>query len=86
MLKRLTAVLLVLVLVLSCAGIGEAASAKRLKKGSRGEAVKKLQTALQELHLRIWDWLVGSLLLAPLFAILTGTAVFLLSSAIARKK
>lgn len=48
MLKRLTAVLLVLVLVLSCAGIGEAASAKRLKKGSRGEAVKKLQTALQE--------------------------------------
>ena len=45
-----------------------------------------LQTALQELHLRIWDWLVGSLLLAPLFAILTGTAVFLLSSTIARKK
>ena len=48
MLKRLTAVLLVLVLVLSCAGIGEAASSKRLKKGSRGEAVKQLQTALQE--------------------------------------
>ena len=47
-LKRLTAVLLVLVLVLSCAGLGEAASAKTLKKGSRGEAVKKLQTALKE--------------------------------------
>ena len=47
MLKRLTAVLLVLILVLSCAGIGEAASYKRLKKGSRGAAVKTLQTELK---------------------------------------
>ena len=48
MIKRLTAILLVLVLVLSCAGIGEASSVKRLKKGSRGTAVKTLQTALKE--------------------------------------
>lgn len=48
MMKRLTAILLVLVLLLSCIGIGEAASAKRLKKGSRGAAVKTLQTALKE--------------------------------------
>lgn len=48
MIKRLTAFLLVLVLLLSCVGIGEAASAKRLKKGSRGTAVKTLQTALKE--------------------------------------
>ena len=47
MLKRLTAVLLVLILVLSCAGIGEAASYKRMKKGSRGAAVKTLQTELK---------------------------------------
>ena len=48
MTKRLTAVLLVLVLVFSCIGSGEAASANRLKKGSRGTAVKTLQTALKE--------------------------------------
>ena len=47
MLKRLTAVLLVVILVISCAGIGEAASYKRLKKGSRGAAVKTLQTELK---------------------------------------
>ena len=48
MMKRMTAILLILVLVFSCIGIGEAASAKRLKKGSRGAAVKTLQTALKE--------------------------------------
>lgn len=48
MIKRMTAILLVLILVLSCIGVGEAASAKRLKKGSRGAAVKTLQTALKE--------------------------------------
>ena len=48
MMKRMTAILLVLILVLSCIGVGEAASAKRLKKGSRGAAVKTLQTALKE--------------------------------------
>ena len=48
MMKRLTAIMLVLVLLLSCIVTGEAASAKRLKKGSRGAAVKTLQAALQE--------------------------------------
>ena len=47
MLKRLTAILLVIVLVVCCAAIGEAASYKRLKKGSRGAAVKTLQTELK---------------------------------------
>ena len=48
MLKRLTAIMLVMILVLSCAAAGEAASVLRLKKGSRGPAVKTLQTALKE--------------------------------------
>lgn len=47
MLKRMTAVLLVLILTLSCFSIGEAASSARLKKGSRGTAVKTLQTELK---------------------------------------
>ena len=44
-----------------------------------------LQTTVKELHLRLWDWLIGSLLLAPCFAVITGTAVFLLSAYVARK-
>ena len=47
MLKRLTAILLVIILIVSCAGIGEAASYKRLRKGSHGAAVKTLQTELK---------------------------------------
>ena len=49
MLKRMTAILLILVLILSCTGLGEAASYTRLKKGSHGETVKTLQTALKDL-------------------------------------
>lgn len=49
MLKRITAMMLALALLMSCAGIAEAASAKRLKKGSSGPAVRTLQTALKEL-------------------------------------
>ena len=45
MLKRMTAVVLALILLVCCIGTGEAAS--RLRKGSRGAAVKTLQTALQ---------------------------------------
>ena len=45
-----------------------------------------LQTAVKELHLRFWDWLIGSLFLAPVFAVLTGTLVFLLASVVIRKK
>ena len=44
-----------------------------------------LQTVGKELHLRLLEWLLGSLLLAPLFAAITGTIVFLLSRAISRK-
>ncbi|MBO4620783.1 MAG: DUF2062 domain-containing protein [Victivallales bacterium] len=44
-----------------------------------------LQTAVKELHLRFWDWLIGSLLLAPVFALLTGTVVFLLASLVIRE-
>ena len=29
-----------------------------------------------EMHLRVWEWLLGSLILAPLFAVICGTAVY----------
>ena len=48
MIKRLTAVMLAIILIIFCCAVGEAATARRLKKGSRGEDVKTLQTALQE--------------------------------------
>ena len=47
MLKRLTAFLLITALLISCVSVSQAAL--RLKKGSRGEEVTKLQTALKEL-------------------------------------
>ena len=47
MLKRMTAVILALVLILSCFAVSEAASFKTLRKGSRGEAVRKLQEELK---------------------------------------
>ena len=49
MLKRLTAFLLVLVLLFSCMQIVQAEKVQTLKKGSRGAAVKTLQTALKDL-------------------------------------
>ena len=48
MLKRITAFMLVLVLLLSCLCLAQAVTYKTLKKGSRGEEVRKLQTALKE--------------------------------------
>ena len=48
-LKRLTAFLLVLVLLVSCMQIVQAEKVQTLKKGSRGAAVKTLQTALKDL-------------------------------------
>ncbi len=48
MLKRITAFMLVLALLLSCLCLAQAATYKTLKKGSRGEEVRKLQTALKE--------------------------------------
>ena len=50
-LKRLTAFLLVLVLLVSCIQIVQAEKVQTLKKGSRGAAVKTLQTALKDLGL-----------------------------------
>lgn len=49
MLKKITAFLLVMVLLFSCIQISEAVSYKRLKKGSRGTEVKQLQTELKKL-------------------------------------
>ena len=51
MLRRVTAFLLVLILIVSCIGLSHAASVRTLKKGSRGDAVKTLQTALTSLWL-----------------------------------
>lgn len=39
-----------------------------------------LQNSLGELHLRLWEWLLGSLLLAPLFALISWIAVFAAAS------
>ena len=47
MAKRLTAVLLALVLAMGC--VVSAQAAKSLRKGSKGSEVKTLQTKLQEL-------------------------------------
>lgn len=49
MLKRVTAFFLVMLLIVSCMGISsQAAAVRTLKKGSRGENVKTLQTALKD--------------------------------------
>ena len=48
MLKRLMTILLAMLLIFACCTTGEAESYQRLKKGSRGEAVKMLQTALKD--------------------------------------
>ena len=47
-LKRLMTILLAMLLIFACCTTGEAESYQRLKKGSRGEAVKMLQTALKD--------------------------------------
>ena len=47
-LKRITAILIVLVLLLSCVCIAQAKTYKTLKRGSSGIAVRKLQTALKK--------------------------------------
>lgn len=48
LLKRLTAYLLVLALIFSCLCIAQAATYKTLKKGSRGDDVRKMQTSLKD--------------------------------------
>ena len=49
MLKRLTAFALVLALLLSCVCAAEAAGARRLRKGTRGDDVRAMQAELQKL-------------------------------------
>ena len=45
-----------------------------------------LQTCLAEMHHRLYEWLLGSLILAPLFAAVMGFIVYMLSAMIQRKK
>ena len=45
-----------------------------------------LQTCLAEIHHRLLEWLLGSLVLAPVFAAIVWTAVYFLASAIQRKR
>ena len=46
--KRILSLLILLALLLSCLCMAQAVTYKTLKKGSRGEEVRKLQTALKE--------------------------------------
>ena len=44
-----------------------------------------LQTVVKELHLRFLDWLLGGLVLAPIFAVLTGGVVYLIARMVQRR-
>ncbi|MPM81829.1 hypothetical protein SDC9_128886 [bioreactor metagenome] len=44
-----------------------------------------LASVTRELPLRLYEWLLGSLVLAPLFALLCGGAVWLIAAAVARR-
>lgn len=44
------------------------------------------KSTVGELHLRFMDWLLGSLVLAPLFSIIVGTAVFFIAKFLQRPK
>ena len=45
-----------------------------------------LQNCLGELHLRVYEWLLGSLILAPLFALIAGAVVYAASAFLKRRK
>ncbi len=45
-----------------------------------------MQTIVHELHLRLLDWLLGSLIIAPLFAVIAGTATYLIAHRIQRNR
>lgn len=45
-----------------------------------------LQTCLAEMHHRLWEWLLGSLVLAPVFAAIAWFAVWSLATVIQRKR
>lgn len=44
------------------------------------------KSTVGELHLRFLDWLFGSLVLAPVFSVIVGTAVFFIAKSIQRPK
>ncbi|NLZ63505.1 MAG: DUF2062 domain-containing protein [Lentisphaerae bacterium] len=48
----------------------------------QGEFLREisLQTVVCELHLRFWDWLLGSLVIAPVAAVITGLIVYVLAN------
>ncbi len=45
-----------------------------------------LQSGVKELHLRIYEWFIGSLILAPFWMIVSGIAVYLISSFLQRRR
>ena len=44
-----------------------------------------MHRCLHELHFRVYEWLLGSLILAPLFALLAGALTFCAASWIKRR-
>ena len=45
-----------------------------------------LKTVSTELHLRLLEWLLGSLIVAPVAAILSGIAVYIISHTLNAKR
>ena len=43
------------------------------------------RTCAQELHLRLWEWLLGSLILAPFWGIVSGFAVWFIAALLKRR-
>lgn len=44
------------------------------------------QTVVWDLHLRLFEWLLGSLLLAPLYALIAGAATYAVAAAVRRRR
>lgn len=45
-----------------------------------------LQTIVYELHLRFWEWLLGSLIIAPLAAVIVGFSVYAIANRLNRRR
>ncbi len=45
-----------------------------------------MQTIVKEIHLRLLDWLLGSLVLAPLFAVIAGFLTYLIAKRLQRRE
>ena len=45
-----------------------------------------MQTIVKEIHLRLLDWLLGSLILAPLFAVIAGALTYLIAKRLQRRE